>query len=626
MRYRLKKDFPTFPNITYAWIAVAAVWIFLLARLYTLQVENRKFYAVKSEENRIVRMTLLSARGEILDRAGNLLSASRFVTDLVAPNRRMKLKDLNALAERLSPILGVRPDHLRDAYVQKRRKTYSYQTIPIVENLTPRQTIQIGENLWRLPEVQLEKRLTRWYPAGPVLSHALGYVNEVSKEDMDRDPAGGGAAGAARTWGLGEPDPGYRMGSVIGRSGVEEILEPYLRGRDGWYWAEIDAHGRIRNELKHLQAGKPIPGASVQLTLDLKMSMAFEEAFGDSNGFGILMDARTGAVRAMFSRPAFDPNRMVTTDIAYIRDLQADPGHPFFNRAVQSAFPPGSTFKIVNFVAGVEEGLASKETRFYCSGKYRLGRRIAECWKEKGHGWISLQPALTHSCNVFFYNLGLKLGVDRMAAYGRRFQLGQKTGFILSRETPGILPDAEWKFEKTGEVWTNGDDLNMSVGQGFLLVTPLQQVSLMASLFNGGRLLKPYLVDEVRRLNGDTLPVGGMRVRSDIQISDTTLSLLREALKEVVVRGTGYRAGHDHRYKAYPVDVYGKTGTVQRASREAVEKTGEDPEDHGWFLCCFELNGEMLVGVVMKESAGHGGTVAAPVIGRFIERMIGWRT
>lgn len=607
MNFRLKKSFPTFPNIGYAWTVLVAVWFFLFLRLYTLQVENRQFYVVRSEENRIVRLTKLASRGEILDRNGNLLSASRFAVDLVLPNRQMKLRVLEDICHRLEPILEVRADKLRDVYMDSRRKTYGYQPVPIQENLSDRQTVRIGENLWRLPEVRLQKRLTRWYPAGPLLSHALGYVNEVSKEDMDRDLS-------------------YRLGSVIGRAGIEEIMEPYLRGKDGWYWVEVDVHGRIRRELKNFPSEEPVPGAQVRMTLDLKVAHVFEDAFGDSNGFGILMDAQTGAIRAIFSRPNFDPNKMVMTDIQYIRKLQANPDHPFFNRAVQSAFPPGSTFKTVNFIAAVEGGLADVQTRFYCSGKFHLGKRLAECWKSSGHGWISLQPALTHSCNIFFYNLGLKLGGERMSAAGKIFRLGEKTGVILSGEPSGILPTAEWKLQKTGEEWTRGDDVNMSIGQGFLLVTPLQQVSLMASLFNGGRLLRPYMIERVAGLSGDTLFTEGPKVRSVVPISDTTLSLLLPALREVVVHGTGYRAGHDVHYRAYPVDVYGKTGTVQRAGRDAVEKAGIEPEDHGWFLCYFEINGEKFAAVVMKEAAGHGGTVAAPVIGRFIEQMIGWKS
>lgn len=604
MPFRRNRSLPEFPHTTYAVLALGLVWLFFLARLYELQVHDRVIYSVKSEENRIVRLTKLASRGEILDRRGALLAASRFSVDLVVPNRRLKLKEIESLAQRLSPLLRVRPDRLRDAYSTALRKTYGYQPVPVLQNLLDTEIVRIGENLWRIPEVRLQKRLTRWYPAGDRVSHALGYVNEVSKGDISRDPD-------------------YRLGSVIGRAGIEEILETYLQGADGWKWVEVDAHGRIRRDLPDLPAAEPAVGASAYLTLDLKMSRAFEEAFGDSNGFGILMDASTGAVRAIFSRPGFDPNRLVATDQEYIRQLQTDPDHPFFNRAIQSAFPPGSTFKTVNFIAALDAGLANEETRFGCSGKYRMGNRVAECWKQQGHGRISLVPALVHSCNVFFYNLGRVLGVDRMSAAGRMFRLGEKTGVILSGEQAGILPSAEWKLQRMREPWTPGDDVNMSIGQGFLLVTPLQQVTLMASLFNGGRILRPYLVESVRTQRGDTLFSEGLKVRSVVPVSDTTIHLVRTALREVVVHGTGYRAGHDARYRSYPVDVYGKTGTVQRAGREAVEKAGTEPEDHGWFLCYFELNGEKFTAVVMKEAAGHGGTVAAPVIGRFIEKMLG---
>lgn len=604
MTYTRPRSLPVFPNTTYVLVALAAVWVFFLIRLYGLQVRDRQIFEVKSEDNRIVRLVQLASRGEILDRAGELLAASRFTVDLVVPNRHLKLRELDDLGRRMGPLLDVRPDRIRDAYYAAIRKTYAYQPVPIQQNLSETQTVRIGESLWRLPEVRLQKRLTRWYPGGPLLAHVLGYVNEVSRGDMEQDPR-------------------YRMGSVIGRAGIEEILETHLRGRDGWTWVEVDAQGRIRRDLPDLPASAPAPGATVRLTLDLKLSRAFEEEFGDSNGFGILMDAGTGAIRAIFSRPGFDPNRLVTTDIEYIRQLHADPNHPFFNRAVQSAFPPGSTFKTVNFIAALESGLADEETRFYCTGKFRLGKRLAECWQSKGHGRISLKPALVHSCNVFFYNLGLRLTVEHMASAGRQFGLGEKTGVILSGEPVGILPTPEWKERRTAEKWTDGDDVNMSIGQGFLLVTPLQQVTMMASLFNGGNVLRPYMVERVQPAAGDAAIVESMQVRHHMDLADTTLSLVRSALREVVVRGTGYRAGHDARYRAYPVEVYGKTGTVQRAGRDAVERAGIEPEDHGWFLCYFELGGEAFTAVVMKESAGHGGTVAAPVIGRFIARMLG---
>lgn len=592
-----------FHQTTYAFVVLAAVWIFFMVKLYSLQVSERKVYEVKSEENRIVRLTKLAARGDILDRNGEILAASRFSADLVVPNRRLRHGELQDLCRRLSPILHIRPDRLRDAYVSALRKTYAYQPAPILQNLSETQTVHMGESLWRIPEVRLQKRLTRWYPGGDLLSHALGYVNEVSKEDMDGDP-------------------NYRLGSLIGRAGIEEILEPYLRGRDGWTWVEVDARGRIRRDLEDLPPAEPAGGATARLTLDLKMSMAFEEAFGDSDGFGILMDAATGAIRAIFSRPGFDPNRLVTADIEYIRQLRDHPNHPFFNRAIQSAFPPGSTFKTVNFVAAAEGRLADPETRFYCSGKFRLGNRVAECWKTQGHGRISLLPALVHSCNIFFYNLGLDLGVDRMSSAGKMFRLGERTGVILSGEPAGILPDAAWKKQKTGEEWTRGDDLNMSIGQGFLLVTPLQQVVLMASLFNGGNILRPYLVEQVSSARGEILSKEGLLIRSRVNLSDTTLAWVRSALLEVVSRGTGHRAALDVRGRPHRIDVYGKTGTVQRAGRDAVERAGVEPEDHGWFLCYFELGAEKYVMVVMKEAAGHGGTVAAPVVGRFIGSML----
>lgn len=603
MNYGRARAFSKFPNTTYALIALSVVWIFFLSRLYTLQVKEREIYGVKSEDNRIVRLTKLAPRGEILDRTGELLAASRFSVDLVIPNRHMRSKDLEDLTRRLAPLLDSRPDKLRETYAAALRKTYAYQPVPIQHNLSEIQTVRIGETLWRFPEVRLQKRLARWYPGRAVLAHVLGYVNEVSNEDMEKDPS-------------------YKMGGIIGRAGIEEKLEPYLRGKDGWKWAEVDAQGRIRRDLTDLPEAEPVAGATAHLTLDLKLSKLFEEEFGDSNGFGILMDASTGAIRAMFSRPGFDPNRLVTTDIEYIRQLRLDPDQPFFNRAVQSAFPPGSTFKTVNFIAGMESGLATEETRFYCSGKFRLGRRLAECWESKGHGRISLKPALVHSCNIFFYNLGLRLGGERMSAAGHMFLLGEKTGIILSGERPGILPSPEWKKQTKGEEWTSGDDVNTSIGQGFLLVTPLQQVTLMASLFNGGQILRPYLVESAQLPSGEVVFSEGVKVRSQITVSDTTLTLLRSALREVVEHGTGYRAGHDEHFRPIPVAVYGKTGTVQRAGRDAVERAGVEPEDHGWFLCYFEIGGEKFTAVVMKEAAGHGGTVAAPVIGRLLRRLL----
>lgn len=603
IKYRRLQGHSGFPQATYALIALTLVWGMFVARLYELQVRDRAIYEVKSEDNRIVRLIKLAARGEIQDRKNFLLAATRFSADLVIPNRKMRVREIDALAQKLAPVLQTRPDRIRDAYLSALRKTYGYQAVPIYTNLSETQTVRVGENLWQFPEIRLQKRLARWYPSGEMMCHTLGYVNEVSKDDMERDP-------------------NYRLGSVIGRAGIEEILESHLKGKDGWKWAEVDAQGRIRRDLDDLPAPDPSAGATVQLTLDLKLSRAFEDAFGDSNGFGLIMDATSGAVRAIFSRPGFDPNRLVTTDIEYIRQLQTDTDHPFFNRAVQSAFPPGSTFKTINFVAGVEAGLASEQTTFYCSGKFHLGRRLAECWKSTGHGKIALIPALTHSCNIYFYKLGLQLTGERLASAGKMFRLGEKTGFILSGEPAGILPSPEWKKQRYGEEWTSGDDVNMSIGQGFLLVTPLQQVTVMASLFNGGQILKPYLVERIVSPSGEILVTGEPQIRSTLTIADSTVTMVRTALREVVVRGTGYRAGHDARYRAYPVDVYGKTGTVQRAGREAVERAGQEPEDHGWFLCYFELNGEKFAAVVMKEAAGHGGSVAAPVIGRFIEMML----
>jgi penicillin-binding protein 2 len=509
------------------------------------------------------------------------------------------MRDVEAILRHLDGNLKLdKEEVLRKVKLARRRSPF--RPIPLQEGLSWEEVAWVENHRLDLPGVWVEAEPRRFYPYGPLAAHLLGYVGEITKERL-------------RKW----KERGYRVGDRIGKRGLESRLEPFLRGRDGGLQVEVDAQGR---QLMVLNEVDFQPGANVVLTLDVEIQRLAEEALGDRAGAVVVGDPRTGEILAMVSHPAFDPNLFSKgLPPETWKKLIRDPKHPLQNRVTMGLYPPGSTYKIVTAAAALEEGVVDFKTRLYCPGYYRMGSREFRCWKKSGHGWLRLRDALIQSCDVFFYQLGERLGVDRLAKYAWGFGLGSPTGFDPDEEKGGLVPTAEWKKKKFGSRWHPGETLSLAIGQGFNLVTPLQQFVLISAVANGGFIRTPRVVHHIESAQGIPLgPWGRYEIRR-VPVKERTLAFLRDALRAAVEnpRGTGQRA------RLPGVSVAGKTGTAQVVEvgedRKSREELPYHKRDHAWFLCFAPVEAPRVAVVVLVEHGGHGGAVAAPIARKILQ-------
>ena len=421
---------------------------------------------------------------------------------------------------------------------------------------------------------------------------------------------------------------GYRRGDVIGRDGIERLLDRELRGRDGGRNVLVDAHGR---ELRGIDAVAPHPGQNVVLTLDHRLQQVAEQALAETEKRGsiVALDPRSGEVLVLANRPSFDSNLFaVGIDHASWKALSEDPGAPLHNRALQGQYPPGSTYKVVTALAGLEAGVITDDFRVDCAGSYRLGRRRYRCWRRGGHGEVDLHRALVESCDVFFYtvgeqlgNVGPELGVDRLAYYARTLGLGSPTGIELLGESPGLVPTSEWKRRRFGEAWLKGETLSTAIGQGFNLWTPMQLASVYAAIANGGTRYRPYIVSRVEDVDGSLIHESEPEIAGEVAISMRSLARVRAALRGVVHDEPG--TGAVMRGLPYGVEAAGTTGTAQvvalaRGPSVDEEDTPEAHRDHAWFVAWAPAERARITVAVLVEHGGHGASTAAPIARRVI--------
>jgi penicillin-binding protein 2 len=423
----------------------------------------------------------------------------------------------------------------------------------------------------------------RFYPLGAAAPHVLGYLSESTQEQVRRENL----------------LPGQR----VGQTGVELAFDQRLRGMSGILLEEVNARGRPLRTVDTMKAVRH--GTSLRFTLDARMQATLAEAFGDEAGAAVFLDPRSGAIRALYSGPSFDPNLFSgRLSSEQWRVLSEDPRRPLLNRAVSSVYSPGSTFKIVMAAAALGEGVLERDERVYCGGyKVFYGRR-RHCHFRGGHGWMDLESAITKSCNVFFYTAGQRLGIEAIEDWSRRFGLGASTGVPLTAEAPGLVPSDEWKRARYGEPWYPGETISVAIGQGPLLVTPLQMSVVAAIIANGGHLVHPFveagLVDESR-----PEPLG---------IAEETLARVRRGMVDVVESGRGTA----RRARVEGMQVAGKTGTAQVVALDAEE----DPGDHAWFIGFAPVDDPRLAFAIIVEHAGHGGAKAAPIAATVLEEWL----
>ncbi len=566
-------------------VAVMGAFLVIVGQLWYLQVLEGGHFLDASDKNRIRIRPVAAPRGILFDKNGVPLVDNRPAFTLSLIPRELPREDQNrdAVLGRVASLLQIPYQELAESVT--RVPSDSFLPVRVRRGLTLEDMAKIEEWKLELPGVIVEVEPQRTYPNSRFAAHLLGYVREANDEQLK-----GGR---------------YRRGDMVGQSGLERLLDEFLRGRDGGERIEVDALGRPVRVVQHTD---PHPGSQVITTIDRRVQEAAEQAMEGKAGAIVVMDPRSGDIRALVSTPAFEIDRFTATidRAAWLRVVQ-DPEHPLLNRAIQSQYAPGSIFKIVVTAAGLQEATIAPMDRVYCNGEFHLGAWTFKDWKEGGHGSVDLQKALAQSCNIFYYQAGLKIGGAAITKYARAFGFGTATGVELGGEKLGLIPQPKGRRKS----WQGGDIVNMSIGQGQVLVTPLQVARFMAAVANGGVLWKPRLVERIERPDRGVLYSDPGQVAGHVELSPAVWAFLRQALWAVVNDGTGIAA------KIPGIDIAGKTGTAQMIAHSKAEKG----QDHAWFAAFAPVRDPEVVVVVLVERGGKGGQVAAPIARRILNAI-----
>ncbi|MBE3575424.1 MAG: penicillin-binding protein 2 [Firmicutes bacterium] len=595
---------------------VAAIFFLLSSRLWYLQIVRGEEYQRRSVSNSVRLLSVPAPRGLFLDRHGRPLVNNRLAysvsvlpkeLDAMSPSQRRQVLEL------LGRLLNIPGPRVEERVAQARQRQ-PYAPVVLASDLDARTLIQVEERRMDLPGVLIEEIPLRNYPYGPLAAHAFGYLGQMSQSDWERLKG-----------------RGYAPSDSIGQTGLERDYEQYLRGRDGGQQVEVD---NLSRPVKVLGKVAPVPGANLILTLDGRVQQAAEQALDEQlkalretgcphayAGAVVALDPNTGAILAMASRPAYDPNKFVRgVSAAYWNALSANPYHPFQNRVTQGTYAPGSTFKVVTLAAALEYGKTKPDELFFDGGRDPVYPQKT-CWiypqTGHGHGQQNLVQALQNSCNVVFYELGRRVTIDPLAEVARRLGLGQPTGLKLyPGESAGIIPDRAWKksyYAKSApdqQIWYPIETLDVSIGQGAVAVTPLQLANMYAAIANGGVLYTPYLVQAVQSPDGRILESFQPQVRRRFQWPKEVQTLLREGLRAVVTEGTAALPFRD-----FPIPVAGKTGTA--------EITSGGTEVNAVFAGFAPVDHPQIAVAVVIERGGHGGSSAAPVAKKVLEAFFG---
>jgi penicillin-binding protein 2 len=554
-------------------IGVLATFLVVVGQLWYLQVLEGARLQELSDKNRIRVRPVAAPRGVLFDRSGLPLVDNRpaFTLSLIP----REIDDRPRVLGRVAVLLKIPYAELDDALA--RVPGDSLMPVRVRRGLTLEEVAKIEEWKLELPGVIVEVEPQRMYPTSRFAAHLLGYVREANEEQLRQGH--------------------YRRGDMVGQSGLERLLDQYLRGSDGGERIEVDALGRPIRVIQHTE---PVPGAQVVTTIDRRIQEAAERAMEGHAGAVVVLDPRDGDVLAMVSTPAFALDQFTgTIDRDAWVQLIRNPAHPMLNRTVQSQYAPGSIFKIVVAAAGLQEATLAPMDRVYCNGEFHLGSWTFSDWKEGGHGAVDLHRAIVESCNVYFYQAGLRVGLEMIARYARGFGFGVSTGIDLPGEKFGFIPTPR-RGRRPAFL---GDTLNVAIGQGAVLATPMQVARMAAAVANGGIFFKPRLVQRVVRADGRVLYSDPGLVNGHVDLSPMVWAFLRQSLLDVVREGTGVAAS------VPGIEIAGKTGTAQLVANSKAERG----QDNAWFASFAPANDPQYVVVVMVEHGGKGGQVAAPI-------------
>ncbi len=576
---------------------ILVVFLVLAYGLWRLQVVQSDFYSALAEKNKTREVPILAPRGKILDREGRVIVDN--YPSFTALLLRDSTRDLSGDADMIAQGLHLDPKEVRER-LRKFAGTPQYQPIYLKEDITPDELAFIESHHNELPELDTIVAHRRLYPRNGFMAHLIGYVGEVS-ENMLNQPR----------WEL------YNPGDVVGKSGVELQYNQVLMGKNGSRQVLVNSRGKEMGELEQIPA---VPGHPLKLTLDIDLQIAAEEAMGDRNGAMVAMDPRTGEILAMVSRPTFDPNDFaVRISRGEWNKLITDPDKPLLNKAIQAQLAPGSTFKILMSVAGWQEGIAQTLNVHCTGGAVFYGRRFG-CWVKGGHGAVDLTKAIYQSCDVFFYTLAEKLGIDRIAKYATAMGLGQKTGIDLPEEASGVMPSEEWKIRNFKQKWYAGDTISVGIGQGAVATTPVQLMRAIAAISMDGRMVVPHVASPTG-LPPEYLETHHYLDVKNIPIDATGFNVITDAMARVLLPEGTAPSAH-----IPGVDIAGKTGSAQVVSLavRAKHAHNEALNQNGWFVGFTPRRNPDIIVVALFEGGEHGklaARLATQVIKAYVDKQ-----
>src|SRR5665648_523501 len=557
------------------WLSIFAVicFVILIISLWYLQMIKGEEFKERAIENCIRSLVEDAPRGRIYDRQEKLL----------VTNRPAVVDDLEELSERLSRIIGISPEEISQTV--KNYRENPFKPVKILDDCKTNKIVEIEERKDELKGVVLEVKPRRDYLYNDFAAHSLGYVGEIDKEELQQ---------------FGNPK--FQGGDIIGKAGLEKYYDYILRGKKGGKEVEVDASGQ---EIAVLLYQKPVPGEGLVLTIDRDLQLYVENLLFGKKGSIIVSDPNTGEILAMINRPSFSPNIFANgISSSDWQRLSSDADYPLTNRSVQGVYSPGSIFKVVTAIAALEEGVTDRNRKIYCSGSFELAGQVFTCWNETGHGSLSIVDAIAHSCNVYFYTLGKDLGIERFNKYMQKLGVGGKTGIDLPAEAMGIIPSAQWKEREVKEIWFPGDSINLSIGQGYLLLTPLQVQKIITATAADGEIYKLHLVKKIISADGKTVKEIKPEIYKKLNFSPDTFKIVKEGLRQTILTGTGWRANIKE------LAVAGKTGTAENPQGET----------HAWFIGFSPYENPEVCITVFLENGGEGGEAAAPIARAMLEK------
>jgi penicillin-binding protein 2 len=591
-------------KLTTVQYGILALMLALTAGLWRLQILGAENFKVLAEQNRVRKVPVLAGRGKLFDRE------NRLVVDNYPSVSCFLVREQNHNLDADLPIIA-RGLHLDLEQLQATLKRYraapGYQPIPIKEDVTADEQAFIEAHRNELPELETIEGERRLYPRDGFAAHLIGYVGEVSEEDLNQTRYAA-----------------YEPGDVVGKAGVEQMYDQILRGQDGSRDVIVDSHGR---EVGYLGTQHAIPGKDLRLTIDNDLQRAAELALGDRNGAIVAMDPRNGEILALVSRPSYDPNAFaVRIERAEWNKLITDPDHPLMNKAIQAQLAPGSTFKILMSVAGLQEGIA-QDLKVNCAGGWGPYGFFHHC--DEKHGAVDIHNAIPYSCDTFYYQLGDKLGIDRISKYATQFGFGQRTGIDLPGEQSGLMPSIPWLTKSYHRKWYPDETLDVSIGQGAVQATPLQLARIIGGIASGGHMVRPHVVfpDQLNQIDPlfhkellETLPGSG---DVNILLDPENWVTITDGMAEVTQPGYFHTAGSAH---LEGIDLAGKTGTAQVMSHEALAKTdkGMKTRPNVWFVGVTpRRNPELVVAVLWQngEFSYYPARLGARVVAAYVEKQ-----